>query len=364
MKVHLIALCLSVRTATALRGDSMPEYASCVSDCKAQLCRHLAPDPARQFSSFYQDNMVLRHLWSCDADCQYQCVQIVTDTLILSQKPLVQFYGKWPFYRVAGCQEFFSMLFLVANLYTNGRNWKFMLSRYKSSGGSAEGHDVMYLQYLVLIVVLVIGWTLSTIFHTRDTAVTETLDYFGAFAIVCLNFNIIVTRYFHLFEPQRRRQRYMWQAALFLGYCFHLAYLVHDWDYRRNTMVSVVIGLVALSFWVLHSLRVRRYCAEHEARITSSVSCVTYETRVLHSVRSVPVLGRFIAAYPAQMRVLPIYLNMILLMGLSLELLDFTPFFRLVDAHSLWHLVTLFAPLVWYDWNAWDVEILRDVSKV
>jgi hypothetical protein len=42
---------------------------------------------------------------------------------------------------------------------------------------------------------------------------------------------------------------------------------------------------------------------------------------------------------------------------MSLEIFDFAPFFfDLVDAHSLWHLVTIVPVYMgWYDWWIWDV---------
>ena len=42
---------------------------------------------------------------------------------------------------------------------------------------------------------------------------------------------------------------------------------------------------------------------------------------------------------------------------MALEVFDFPPvFFDLVDAHSLWHLVTIVPVYMgWYDWLVWDV---------
>ena len=42
---------------------------------------------------------------------------------------------------------------------------------------------------------------------------------------------------------------------------------------------------------------------------------------------------------------IPIFNNVMLLLGISLELNDFPPVARLVDAHALWHLVTIFPAL-------------------
>ena len=56
---------------------------------------------------------------------------------------------------------------------------------------------------------------------------------------------------------------------------------------------------------------------------------------------------------------IPIFNNVMLLLGISLELNDFPPVARLVDAHALWHLVTIFPSIIWFDWNVWDIEMLK-----
>ncbi|KAM9894223.1 hypothetical protein OXX69_011434 [Metschnikowia pulcherrima] len=54
----------------------------------------------------------------------------------------------------------------------------------------------------------------------------------------------------------------------------------------------------------------------------------------------------------------PLVLCGIVILGMSLEIFDFPPILGdLVDAHSLWHLVTVFPALFgWYDWMLWDIN--------
>ena len=61
----------------------------------------------------------------------------------------------------------------------------------------------MYVQYLILLIVTCIGWSFSVIFHFKDTTMSETLDYFGAFAIILCNLNAIVVRVFQLFKHRK-----------------------------------------------------------------------------------------------------------------------------------------------------------------
>lgn len=345
--------------ALASVGDTLPEFEDCLQICLSELCLHTSP--AKNFCSRYQDNPLLLLLWPCEDDCTYQCVQHITDIIERQGDSLIQFYGKWPFYRTFGFQEFVSVLFLAANLYVNARSWRFVNLQYHRS--IRTGYGTMYAQALFLIAVLVIGWSFSMIYHTRDTALTETLDYFGAFAIVCANFNLAITSCFRLFEPSRRRIRQVCQFIIFLAYCTHCLNLLRDWDYGYNTLVSVVMGLVCFIIWVMHSFRVNREYHDHYYYLFKSGAVAPFEARVLKSVRKVPIVGWWASANPRSIGLLPIFLHLFLLTGLSLELLEFEPWYRLVDAHSLWHLVTFFAPFVWYDWIVWETEVYKALSN-
>ena len=85
-------------------GDERPEFASCVKSCsiegKCQLDR------------------VLRLTgWDCEADCKYRCMRadLQKRRSSCSSGHTVQYYGKWPFIRVFGAQELFSVLFSLGN---------------------------------------------------------------------------------------------------------------------------------------------------------------------------------------------------------------------------------------------------------
>lgn len=64
---------------------------------------------------------------------------------------MVQFYGKWPFVRVLGVQEFFSMIFSLPNLYVNYKNIRPIFRQYCRNSdlelqimhGQYRGFDIM-----------------------------------------------------------------------------------------------------------------------------------------------------------------------------------------------------------------------------
>ena len=53
--------------------------------------------------------------WSCEENCDYECVQKNYQLRIEKEEPIVQYHGKWPFKRVLGTQEFFSCIFSILN---------------------------------------------------------------------------------------------------------------------------------------------------------------------------------------------------------------------------------------------------------
>src|SRR5947199_9654838 len=53
--------------------------------------------------------------WDCPAECDYACQHIITEHRVAKLEPVVQFHGKWPFYRFMGMQEPFSVLFSFLN---------------------------------------------------------------------------------------------------------------------------------------------------------------------------------------------------------------------------------------------------------
>lgn len=343
---HML-LALFLPCVLASIGDRLPQYQECVSNCLDVQC-----DAGVSFLPEYDVNILTSYLflWTCPLDCDFKCRSHVTAMREKQGLPRVQFYGKWPFDRLLGVTEFFSTVFSIGNLWvnlTNLKNYNSIMSSMKASDKTCQKY-VMLVQYRLLLAVAVVGWFLSAVFHTRDVPVTETLDYLGAGAIVMANFNAVNVRYFELFRAENQRKRMIFQLVLVFVLLCHYAKLASGWDYKYNMRFNVVIGLCSLTLWILHSLRVYR---SYNGRSNTPMQLFPYETKIQKRLGHVCKLRtKFIPLIPA---VSIIFLNM----SLSLELFDFAPIWHLVDSHALWHLCTIFPPLVWFDWNLWDIEL-------
>jgi len=95
--------------------------------------------------------------------------------------------------------------------------------------------------------------------------------------------------------------------------------LLVKWDYGYNMAANVVCGIVQNALWSWFS--VKRWRESH---------------------RAWAVWPGLVVAW--------------VLMAMSLELLDFPPFWGLVDAHSLWHLGTIAPTVLFYNFLVKDAQ--------
>ncbi|XP_069490837.1 post-GPI attachment to proteins factor 3 isoform X2 [Ambystoma mexicanum] len=169
----LVVLVLLLGAASASQGDREPMYRDCVSQCDRTNCTGPRGRDWRERQPFY---MSLAG-WSCHDDCKYDCMWFIVGLYIREGYKVPQFHGKWPFSRFLFFQEpasaFASFLNGLANFV--------MLNRYRALVPAASP---MYHTCVAFAVVSLNAWFWSTVFHTRDTAVTEKMDYFCASAVI------------------------------------------------------------------------------------------------------------------------------------------------------------------------------------
>ena len=251
-------------------------------------------------------------LWTCPAECDYVCQHMVTDKRLARDPPYIQpvyqFHGKWPFWRFLGMQEPFSVVFSLLNLAAHVWGMRRVRERIAPS-------YPLRTYYVLFGAIGLVTWSASVLFHARDFALTERLDYFAAAASVLYGLYYAPVRIFHLAAPDADRVRQsvlrLWTALCLLLYALHVCYLtLWAWDYTYNMAANVAVGIVQNAMWTAFSYR--RY-------------------------RNV---GRLWAVWPG-------LIVAWLVLAMSLELLDFPPWRRMIDAHSLWHLGTV-GPTVWW----------------
>ncbi|NXK56226.1 PGAP3 factor, partial [Chauna torquata] len=265
--------------------------------------------------------------WTCRDDCKYECMWHTVRLYVQGGRRVPQFHGKWPFLRFLFVQEPASAF----ASFLNGLASFLMLLRYKAAVPPASP---MYPTCVTFAWVSVNAWFWSTVFHTRDTAVTEKLDYFCASAVVLHSVYLCCVRTLGLRRPALIG---IFRAFLLLFLACHISYLtLVRFDYGYNMAANVVIGetrggggtvgpgsgagcspptplpppgLLNLLWWLW-------WCLRNRPRLPHVWKC------------AVVVL--------------------LLQAGALLELLDFPPLFWVLDAHALWHISTVPLNILFY----------------
>jgi hypothetical protein len=169
-------------------------------------------------------------------------------------------------------------------------------------------------------------WCWSTVFHAKDTFLTEIMDYFSAFGLVLFQFNAFFVRY--LYKPSNLKDSmrattktssdYGLQFMYFVNisslayYLYHIYYLSSiSFDYGYNMKVNIFVGILNSICWI--SWSIDNYVRKKR----------TYVWRCALSVFLFDVL-------------------------MILEIFDFSPLFWTLDSHALWHFSTIIIPFYWY----------------
>ncbi|KAF8589706.1 Per1-like protein [Ramaria rubella] len=317
----LLSASLLPSTILASSGDRTPEFQTCVTQCEQQTC--LPPTGPATLP------LVLRLTrWTCADECKYTCMHALTNEAIFTHGKVHQYYGKWPFWRLSGMQEPASVLFSLLNLWRH-------VEGLRKAGRTIPISHPMRRYYLGWGFLNVNAWIWSAVFHTRDTSMTEKLDYFSAGLAILYSLFYTVVRLFHLYAPSQQRLitshshfsnsplLLSWGVLCTVLYILHISYLtlLPRFDYTYNMAANLIIGVLHNLLWITYSLpssfirpfplRARGYRPSHAYKAASFAMLTTAAT--------------------------------------MLELFDFPPWSRVIDAHALWHLSTV--PIVSFWWT-------------
>ncbi|KAJ7778799.1 Per1-like protein [Mycena maculata] len=326
-----LSVAAAVGTAWASWGDRSPEFENCLRSCANSRCgvnRVPLSFPLRLT------------WWTCEDDCKYTCMNEITSRNIRLGDRVHQYYGKWPFWRLLGMQEPASVAFSLLNLWAHVRGLA------KVRRDIPDSHP-MKAYYIMWSFTGLNAWIWSAVFHTRDNSITEKLDYFSAALTILYAMYYTVVRLFHLYPTSRKTRLTLstpdpapasspthkaWSLLCILVYIGHVSYLtlLPRFDYTYNIIFNTVIGLAHNALWLVYSLPtsmsiIRRFAGRP----------ISYRPPF---VTNAGIFAAFTTAASA------------------LELFDFPPIQRVIDAHSLWHLATAPIALLWYDFLLQDAR--------
>lgn len=265
-------------------------------------------------------------------------------------KQTVQFYGKWAQLRVLGMQEPFSVLFSVLNLVVHVYALRHLL---REQVPSTYPLKAAYLRHARIGIA---AWTASALFHTRDLWWTERLDYFLAAAVLLSGLFFTGCRIAYITPGTQTYQR--WLAVCGGAWVLHVLYLLSHWrlDYSYNMAACTAVGVLHNLVWLaaafaphfVRSLALR--VSGHE----QAEALLKDKGGEAHAASRAAT--RFVPYFSDAQRRRLIVLVLVMFVLPGLELFDFPPVLRLIDAHALWHLSTAPITLYWYQWLAADAH--------
>jgi hypothetical protein len=326
----MFVLVFLISNALASEGDCQVEYHQCLYSCmeqeRAAACRpKTTTEPVQIIMTF----------WSCSDDCRYLCMWEVEQKRLRaspsSYKPF-KYHGKWPFTRVLGIQEICSVMFSLLNLLAHLMGLAGLVGHQRDNNmltvsGTKAKSDLMLL-WICYSVVHILAWTSSCIFHSRDTWLTERLDYCCADAVVAIGLICATSRLLtedDLQIPQRLAVHFRFLVSLLilmaLGYHIHYMLMV-NFDYGLNMVRCIAFGALTSLVWVVWLILIRKQ--GHPS--AGNLACF------------------LVLAYAA----------------LLFEVLDFPPLAQLLDAHSMWHLSTIPLTFLFYRFIHVDLIYLQE----
>lgn len=310
---YLLTLCESSP------GDRDPLYGNCVKKCQETGCLNdkcfsgckLAVNGGSSELSKKKCPYDTWIEWNCASECRYQCMLVEEKKRMEDGQPPVKYHGKWPFKRALGLQEPLSVAFSLANLAVHAQGLlSFLYLLHYNLPKRPQGKRGPYYEYSNLWTLYGLAslnaWIWSILFHARETEFTEKADYSSA--VILLGFSLIVA-VIRTFGLGIEATRVMAAAPVIAFVSTHVLYLnFYDFDYGWNMKVCATLAVLQLLLWTVWAGYVG-----HPSRF---------------KLWFVVLAGS---------------------MTMLLEILDFPPVLGSLDAHALWHALTV--PLTWLWWS-------------
>lgn len=313
-----ILLIIHVTVNLASKGDRSNFFNFCIDKCFSRNC-------SRQFTAKNEPTLYektqpfyLKLLgWDCESECKYICMwKAINDFKVYYNEDAPQFYGKWPFVRILGIQEPASTISSILNFVANYIMMKKMIKK-------MPRYAPFKMLWIAFGYICLNAWFWSALFHTRDTAFTERMDYFSAFLLVLSQFNSFIIRFLKL-RKNLKWLMYLINIGSLLYFMYHCNYLSSiKFDYGYNMQANIFVGILNSICW-LSWCAYKRYVKKNKYVWRCALSVILFDVLIVF------------------------------------EVFDFRPIWWFLDSHALWHFSTIFLPYYWYNFLVDDNYYLRD----
>lgn len=191
---------------------------------------------------------------------------------------------------------------------------------------------------------------------TADMPWTEKLDYFSAMITVAYMLLYATLRIFGVQTPSSANKPLRLLLCLAVG-GFVLSHFIYvsslpRFPYGYHVGVAMVLGSIGNVMWILWSLSFVFKLPSLTLGNGRTIGWPWPYGPSWNPQKSRRPKGAFT----------PAILTLLTTAAMSLELLDFPPILRSVDAHSLWHLATIPLSMAWWDFLIQDTNDLQALT--
>lgn len=251
--------------------------------------------------------------------CEYECQHIVTNHRTTLGLDVLQYHGKWPMTRFAGMQEPLSTIFSILNAVPHALH---LFSSKRRDVYAPVGHPLRRVR-LAVAAIGVNTWVWSTVFHARDCPLTERLDYHFATLLVVAYCWLACARLIEQIastrSPHQQQPIQTSRLSMGCGFCFLLAWVLHvsylnmvTFDYGYNMIFTGTFFVAQALAWLTWAWLAKR------VQPTAAWKAVAFQA--------------------------------LLVSAATFEVFDFSPvLWRMLDAHAVWHGLTIPLGYFWYD---------------
>jgi hypothetical protein len=246
----------------------------------------------------------------------------ITMTRLQNNFEIYKYFGHWPFLRYFGLEEpasvLFSMLNAIPHLYNIPR-WM-----------GVKRSDYYMRNWIVLYSFVAINaWIASTIFHMKKEENTILYDYVSALLLLCTGFFLIIRRIGKAHMSTTSIGLILTAIFGLAGYRIYLMLAFRGlilFDYHLKTCIGIAaVTTVLWVYWIVND------------NVPSGSGFLT-RLRTCWS--------------PAKKRAVLIQLWFVV--ASMFEIFDFPPLLRFLDAHSLWHALTIPLGMIFHEF--WRID--------
>jgi hypothetical protein len=262
--------------------------------------------------------------WADEELCEYNCMTKITELRTENGFSVLKYYGHWPFKRYLGFEEPASALFSLFNAFPH---FHFLVKMIKTNYKNKTKYFMH--SWLVLYAILAINtWMSSAIYHAKKTSFSTLYDYLSAVIFLSHGLFLSIRRLIGIVNHQHQIMSFIIYGIILILLVFRCTKMIRgEISYDQHMQLCIYIVIFTCIIWIY------------------SILFTMKQDPTIH-MKSIFDSNKFYC-FICQFG---------FILASCFELFDFPPYFKLFDAHSIWHFATIPLGYLWYTFWEKDEE--------